>query len=492
MPPKASVNKSQTQSINLSQLEPKEITDDEIDELIKDITLKHPKSPFTLYIMEIYKKEKSKNDETNLIQIQKKYSKVWKKITDKEKEKYKKGAADEKEKYKKDLHIVKSYLIQNYIKEGATSYRIFLDHKLKEGLKHEGDPKEIQKEASEEWKHMSIEEKRSWNNLKKENDSWWEKVKHYHTVNSFAVFVEKSIAKAKEDDKKISFKDISKLWKGLSFEKKKKYEELANIINKERKRIREIYEMVNGIKPKRPMGAYKIFLSEIAKEGKLKKKNPLTEGKKLWNELSEEEKEDYLKKSKRIKLTYEYKKMLYKQKVKESRPKKPFSAYTSFCRDMRHKKKPDGVSFLEYCSDKWKKLSKDEREKYETKAEKSKEVYEKQLKIFEARIFDQPKKPKSSYQFYVAERYPEIQKEKPGAALSKITQIIADEWNNLSEKETKKYEKLYEKACDAYSQQLKEFNEKGYYHSKENKSKTRSQSQKKKSQKKSLSSKKVK
>ena len=57
MPPKVSVNKSQTQSINLSQLEPKEITEEEIDELIKDITLKHPKSPFTLYIMEIYKKE---------------------------------------------------------------------------------------------------------------------------------------------------------------------------------------------------------------------------------------------------------------------------------------------------------------------------------------------------------------------------------------------------------------------------------------------------
>ena len=93
---------------------------------------------------------------------------------------------------------------------------------------------------------------------------------------------------------------------------------------------------------------------------------------------------------------------------------------------------------MEYCSDKWKKISKEEREKYEAKAEKSKELYEKQLKVFEARIFDEPKKPKSAYQFYVSERYPEIQKEKPGCALSKVTKIIADEWSDLSEKQTKK------------------------------------------------------
>ena len=44
-----------------------EITEEEIDELIKDITLKHPKSPFTLYIMEIYKKEKSTFNSCNCI-----------------------------------------------------------------------------------------------------------------------------------------------------------------------------------------------------------------------------------------------------------------------------------------------------------------------------------------------------------------------------------------------------------------------------------------
>ena len=77
---------------------------------------------------------------------------------------------------------------------------------------------------------------------------------------------------------------------------------------------------------------------------------------------------------------------------------------------MKNKKKPEGATFLEYCSNKWKKLSKDEKEKYEAKAEKSKEIYEKQLKLYEGRVFEQPKKPKNSYQFYVTERYPVIKK----------------------------------------------------------------------------------
>ena len=35
------------------------------------------------------------------------------------------------------------------------------------------------------------------------------------------MFIEKKLAKAKEEDKKLTFKDISKLWKGLTVEKKK-------------------------------------------------------------------------------------------------------------------------------------------------------------------------------------------------------------------------------------------------------------------------------
>ena len=36
--------------------------------------------------------------------------------------------------------------------------------------------------------------------------------------------------------------------------------------------MREYFEISQGIKPKRPMGAFKIFLQQMAKEGKLEGK----------------------------------------------------------------------------------------------------------------------------------------------------------------------------------------------------------------------------
>ena len=83
------------------------------------------------------------------------------------------------------------------------------------------------------------------------------------------------------------------------------------------------------------MGAFKIFLQEMAKEGKFNGKNAFKEGRKLWDELSEDEKESYLKKAHKIKLCYIYKKMLFKQKIKKNMPSKPPTAYNLFVQSMK-------------------------------------------------------------------------------------------------------------------------------------------------------------
>ena len=61
-----SKSKTQTRkSLNLSQCEPKDITEDEIDEMIRDITLKHPRSAYCLYIMENLKKQNKRQSLRN-------------------------------------------------------------------------------------------------------------------------------------------------------------------------------------------------------------------------------------------------------------------------------------------------------------------------------------------------------------------------------------------------------------------------------------------
>ena len=50
---------------------------------------------------------------------------------------------------------------------------------------------------------------------------------------------------------------------------KKKYEDYAKALNEERERVQNVYELVHGIKPKRPAGAFRVFLQEKAKAKEL-------------------------------------------------------------------------------------------------------------------------------------------------------------------------------------------------------------------------------
>ncbi len=93
-------------------------------------------------------------------------------------------------------------------------------------------------------------------------------------ITPYEVFIQKYIEECKNKMQEISkFKDISKAWSHLSNKEKNKYYEYANEMNEERKKRRDFFEIIHGIRPKRPAGAYKIFLSEKAKEDCFKGKD---------------------------------------------------------------------------------------------------------------------------------------------------------------------------------------------------------------------------
>ena len=52
-----------------------------------------------------------------------------------------------------------------------------------------------------------------------------------------------------------NFKTCAKIWKKMSEKDKKKYEKFAEEMNEERKKMRELFEIANGIQPKKPAGA---------------------------------------------------------------------------------------------------------------------------------------------------------------------------------------------------------------------------------------------
>ena len=148
------------------------LKDDEIDEIMENITLKRPRNPYTQFCMDEVEKFKSKNkkDKINLREFSGECASKWKKLSDKEKAKYNDRFEQEKIKYRQDIEIVRHHLFMDYndvVHRAPTAYRIFLNERLREGFEKNMDPKEVQKKAAEKWRKMSLDEKAEYIEKKK-------------------------------------------------------------------------------------------------------------------------------------------------------------------------------------------------------------------------------------------------------------------------------------------------------------------------------------
>ena len=275
---------------------------------------------------------------------------------------------------------------------------------------------------------MSNEEKQVYKDKKKENDNWFFKAQKIRKITPIALFIQKKIDEAKEKKKEIpQVKDIAPEWKKLTKAEKKTYEKYAQDLNEEKEKLQDIYEITVGVKPKKPKGAFRIFLQEKAKNNEIKS---LNDGHKLWKNLSEEEKEEYLKKSHRCQLAYKYKKMIYKKQIKKILPKKPGGPINYYLKDKKGQKAPEGEKWLSYWRSMYSNLSPEQKKKYEEKAEKAKEKYDKKMEEFNNKVFDMPKKPLSGFLLYVTDRMPDLKKDKPNTQNSVLLKQIAKEWQD--------------------------------------------------------------
>ena len=218
--------------------------------------------------------------------------------------------------------------------------------------------------------------------------------------------------------------------------------------------------MVNGVKPKKPAGAFRVFLQENARK---KTFHSLKDGKELWDKLSEDEKEVYLKKAHRIKLAYKYKKMIYDKKIRKILPKRPANAYAQFLKDKKGEKIPKGEKAVVYWRDEFDNLKKDQKRKYEDKAAKDRERYQKKMGEFKNCIFDLPKRPLNAFSLYVKDRMPDLKKERPDEQNPKLLRQIAKEWKAEDGVSQRKYVKKAEVDKMRFTKQLKDFENLGYY-----------------------------
>ena len=172
--------------------QPQQTSSEDIEEIIQRITLKHPRSPYSLYISEMYEKENKDELILNLMEVNKKYSRIWSKLTSTAKSKYFEISAQERAQYKRDLLTVKNELFRGCVFSYQSPYQIFIEEMLRLALENGRDLDEAKIAAKEEWSEMTNEEKNKWRQKKKENDSWLDQArKNTARANAYSVFKKK-------------------------------------------------------------------------------------------------------------------------------------------------------------------------------------------------------------------------------------------------------------------------------------------------------------
>ena len=440
--------------------------DEKIDEIMKDITVKHPRNPFTHFVLNEAENFKLKNKDIKIDFKEFSFNceEKWKKLSIADKKHYIKLYEDEKLMYKANLDQVGHYLfkdINESIRRAPTAYSIFLNEKLKEGFEKGYDPKNVKKEASLEWAKMPSIEKKSFDDKEKYNNNWLLKAQKLRKISPISLFIQNAIEETKKKHKELpQLKDIIPKWKQLPKSKKLLYEKYSEGLNEEKEQLQNIYEIINGIKPNRPKGAFRIFLQEKAKNNEIKS---LNHGYELWKQLSEEKKEEYLNKSHRCQLAYTYKEMINKKQIRRMLPKKPLSAFQYYLKDKKDQKLPEGGSSHNYWRTMFDKLSNEQKKKYEEKSKKEKEIYEKKIEKFNNKVFDMPHRPLNGFELYVSDRMPELRKEKSNEANNELIKMIVNEWQDGKIVNKSIYIKDAEKNLKRFKKQFFEFKKNGFY-----------------------------
>ncbi len=438
--------------------------DSEIAKITEKVSMRRPMSAYMWYAVERLLKDKKSKPALKMSDMAKVYGADWKSLAQGKKKPYEEKAAGDKKRYESDLLIVKSILAQDYDNDGASAYRLFVNDKIRKAVMEGGevDEKEIKKQAREEWDEMDKNQKRPWNQLKRQNDEFWQNATSSRGINAYALFCKKQIDAAREKDEEIDYIKCKRMWEKMSKNEKEQLEDEVNSIKMERKRANELRQAVLGVKPTRPAGAFAQYLSDKSKGGD---KANLKERYDEWKKLSSEEKKPYEEKYRQAKLVYLYKKKLYNEGRRTRSPRlHAKNAFMFFAESLKGRTLPDGYeNFGQYIKGKWDKLDSKQKEKFEKMAEEDRAKVERKNEKShpENRIYDKPKRPQNAFNIFIAEN------KKENETIAEATKRLGSDWEDLKQKEREKYEKKATKEFQHYHKKVEMFKEKGYFIDKE-------------------------
>jgi hypothetical protein len=434
-----------------------------------EIDLTRPRTAYNLF-----RKDYMRNNKiTDVGEGSKLTSAKWEKLSEKERDKWEEEAEKDKKRYEEHYNKALSAITNNRpLKERVSALKFFQMEHIRKAQKKGANYEEAKKEASDKWNEMNADERRKWVKQSEEHSEFFEDVlKHTGRITPFSLFIKEQIGKSKAGKKK-TFAEVAEKWNKLSEDNKEKYNDVARSENEERRKHRKMYEIVSGVKPRRPANAFRFYLME--QSGKISGLKGLHDAREKFAKMSASAKEKYEDMAARARAEYTIQKQEYMKKHKPPRARTARNLFIGSLSGTDPKKfGKDG--FLVYAAKQWSGMGKKEKESWEKKAEEERANVEKNK---QSMIMEKPKRPPTAFSAYVQENFADESKKNPKALAPEILKSLGKKWRGLSEKEKGKFE-ASGNASQSYKSQLKEYNSQGWYNSEDKAGGRRSASSKK-------------
>jgi len=223
---------------------------------------------------------------------------------------------------------------------------MFKDSYVAKAIENGEDVKKARDNARSEWDKLSDKHIEVWNNAYEEHKDLMEALKKFKPgkVNSYSLYVRDQVAQ-----KGRNFTTAADNWKKESDKIKNKYAELATEENKDKQRLYALWEVANGVKPKRPTGPLRIFMAECGKLGKLSgSKTPISDCMEMFKKLSTEDRENYERMAAKERLEYQIKKAAYNKFQKsKGEDKRALSALNLYIKDKSQEPEYRDTEFMQ-------------------------------------------------------------------------------------------------------------------------------------------------
>lgn len=443
---------------------------------ILSVDISKPTSAFGYYLKEKHIKKENENEKyLDLGEYLRKSKMEYSKLSKLEMDKYINIANKEKIRYVLNMILVKKYILNTSIlNKNLTAFTYFKDFFIYEYIKqNQSSLVDASENAKLDWRSLSKEEKYEWRcQLEKEKECVL-KLKDFNPRHkpkiAIVYYIDEMIKK-----ENMTKNEAIKKWSSLNIKGKLKYEKMAIEQSNEYEKLKDLYEIINGIKPKHPTQPFGIFMSEISKNQMTNNEDNLKEKEKLFNlkemhirykNLTNEEKLRYIEKYHILKIKYIIKKREYSKKefkvyknksISHSKIKsrikfqyKRMSAYNLYVSEKMHDKEylkglfPGEI--IKKLSQQWVNESDEVKREYKNKVNLEMKEY----------LVDKPIKPLSAYNIYVRE-FIKLNKDKLKS--EELLKKAAESWMKETSDKKNQLEEEYISNITEYYDNYQEYN----------------------------------